>query len=348
MYNPKFNYSDKLVLNLVKIEHNKTLLHSHDLNYNVRYKLAQHIKKIDIFHAAHSLKLEITLKDAEKVVAGNKLLEIEEPRSTILKNLKNTLDFNRSQQAESFGEFDTSVMLHLNKLLMLQWRETWEASFRTFNEKIDDRWDAFVQYADTSMPINKVKEEVDELIEWHKYSIPTIVPIVRAGVITYRLIEISPFIGANRYTISSIVDFMLAKNGHGAKSYISIFKIFDLGEERLLKALHASKLSGEITPWLDTFTSLYANETNSAREEMQGFLSQEEKSKQQPFLNLSKRQLKVLKYLQNVPTIKREDYCHMMEVSTMTAFRDLNDLVRKKLLKIDGKGRGTKYRLASM
>jgi hypothetical protein len=31
----------------------------------------------------------------------------------------------------------------------------------------------------------------------------------------------------------------------------------------------------------------------------------------------------------------------------MTAFRDLKDLVRKKLIKLDGKGRGTKYKLAS-
>jgi hypothetical protein len=31
----------------------------------------------------------------------------------------------------------------------------------------------------------------------------------------------------------------------------------------------------------------------------------------------------------------------------MTAFRDLKDLVRKKLIKMDGEGRGTKYFLSS-
>ena len=75
---------------------------------------------------------------------------------------------------------------------------------------------------------------------------------------------------------------------------------------------------------------------------------EDERAKKQPFLDLNPRQLKVLRYLQNVPYIKREDYCHMMDVSTMTAFRDVNDLVRKKLLKVEGQGRGTKYRLSTM
>ena len=79
-----------------------------------------------------------------------------------------------------------------------------------------------------------------------------------------------------------------------------------------------------------------------------GLLGEEEKrNTSQPFLDLNKRQLKILRYLQNIPTVQRDDYCQMMDVSTMTAYRDLNDLVSKKLIKVEGQGRGTKYKLAS-
>jgi len=37
----------------------------------------------------------------------------------------------------------------------------------------------------------------------------------------------------------------------------------------------------------------------------------------------------------------------MMDVSTMTAYRDLTELMEKKLVKLEGQGRGTKYMLSN-
>ena len=83
------------------------------------------------------------------------------------------------------------------------------------------------------------------------------------------------------------------------------------------------------------------------REEMVKTLNEEDKSSKKPFLDLNKRQLKILRYLQTIPTVKREDYVQMMDVSTMTAYRDLTELMEKKLVKLEGQGRGTKYMLSN-
>ncbi len=348
MYSPKFSYNDKSVQNLVKFENHKTTLQNLDLSYNVRYKLSQRSKSLDIFHLAHILKLDLTLKDAEKLVSTQKLDRVDETRLSILKNFKNALDFNRSSIADTYAELDKPVILHLNKLVLTQWRETWEASFRSFTDKIDERWDSYVQLRDKNLKVNDIDTEIQDLVDWYKYSIPTITPLVRIAVVFLRLIEICPFTAGNKFTITAILDYLMLKNGYGSKIYTSVTRVVDNVEDKFQKAFQIYQKTYDLSFWIDTFIAAFLSDIVNVKEEINGFIVEEEKSKQQPFLNLNKRQLKVLKYLQNVPQIKREDYCHMMEVSTMTAFRDLNDLVRKKLLKVEGQGRGTKYKLASM
>jgi ATP-dependent DNA helicase RecG len=59
---------------------------------------------------------------------------------------------------------------------------------------------------------------------------------------------------------------------------------------------------------------------------------------------LNERQKKAWEYLREKETIATEIYMHLCECSEATALRDLRDMVRKGLLKREGKGRGTYYR----
>jgi predicted HTH transcriptional regulator len=109
-----------------------------------------------------------------------------------------------------------------------------------------------------------------------------------------------------------------------------------------------SKQNFESSLWIERFVKSMARDVEEQKNEIDKQMAEEqEKNAKQPFLDLNKRQLKILKYLQTIPTVKREDYCAMMDVSTMTAYRDLDDLVNKKLIKVEGRGRGTKYMLVS-
>lgn len=329
MYSPSFHYTDKLVLNLVKIENLKTVISLSDLPYSVKQKLTQHAKATDLFHINHIINAELSLKDIEKVVAGTKLQDYDNDKYSIIMNFKQVQDFNRSTDADNFPEFDNSVIIHINKMMLNIWRETWEANYRNFNDKIDERWDTWLRHRDSTITGNQVEALMQELIDWYTFSIPTVSPIVRAAVCMFRMIEIAPFIAANKITLLAMLDYMLLKNGFSSKVYSSPAKIINSFEERLQKNIEATKQANDLSIWIEAFTSLVLQDLLEVRENLTKFVQAEEKSKQQPFLDLNKRQMKILKYLQTVPTIQREDFCQIMEVSTMTAFRDLNDLVRK-------------------
>lgn len=347
MFTPNFNYTDKLVSSLVKLESLRTYLGSLDLSYPIRHKLSMNAKAQDIFHFGHILGLDMTLKDAEKIAGGLRLDSFKDQNAYILSNFRNALEFNRSNIADTYSELDFTVLLHVNKLITSSWRESWDARFRSVSDEFIDK-DEWSTLRDESIDGAQVQNQMIELVEWYKSAAPSITPIVRIGVTLFRMFEVTPYFAGNTLSIIGLADYLLVKNGFAGKVYSSFVRNLDINGSEYKEAFAASKKANDLTFWLETLTQNLIKELTEIKENLGKFTEDEEKSKNQPFLDLNKRQLKVLRYLQSVPMIKREDYCHMMEVSTMTAFRDLNDLVRKKLLKVEGKGRGTKYRLSSM
>ncbi len=347
MFRPNFNYTDKLVTSLVKLENLKAQLASMDFSYPVKHKLSMNAKTQDIFHLGHILGLDMTLKDAEKIAGGLRLDGFKDQNAYILGNFRNALEFNRSNIADTYSEIDFTVLLHVNKLITSSWRESWDSRFRNENDEFVDK-DEWSGLRDISVTGDQVQNSMIELVEWYKSAAPSITPIIRIGITLFRITEVAPYYTANMLSVIGLADYLFVKNGFAGKIYSSFVRNFDLNKAAYKEAFEVSKKANDITYWLEVLSDNLIKELSETREDMSKLNEDDEKAKNQPFLDLNKRQLKVLRYLQTVPMIKREDYCHMMEVSTMTAFRDLNDLVRKKLIKVEGKGRGTKYRLSSM
>ncbi len=347
MYNPIFSYTDRLVNNLVKIEHNKTALQMTDLSYNLRVKLSTYVKALEILYMGNLINKELSFKEAEKIISGQRPTDMDDMSKQILSNFRALIEFNRSEKAANYPELDANIIKQLNGILITQWRDSWDIRFRNLNDRIDSTFDNFAELREIEIKSEAIDAEVDSIIEWYKFTQPALNSIIRLGIVVYRLIELSPFIAANKLSIISIVDYILIKNGLSSKIYSSTTRMFNNAESMLLTGYSMSRRANDLTTWLEAFCDSVAKELVITREDINKFVVEDEKSKQQPFLDLNKRQLKVLKYLQTVQTIKREDYCHMMDVSTMTAYRDLNDLLRKRLIKQEGEGRATKYKLAT-
>lgn len=350
MYEPKYHINDNILNNIVKLETDKQTIENTILTTRTRNKLSQRAKTLDLFHFAHILNINLTLRDAEKVSEGKKVVT-EDIRGILLNNYRNVLEFTRSNISETYVDIDLNIILHLNKILLTEWRETWEAKFRTEGEGVDLTLENWSNYRDESIEPMRVQQELASLIDWYKNSMSKVHNIIRIGIFIEKFIEISPLIFINKLTAVAIADYLLYKNGYVAKSQLSTTRSFDVYEDEYtdawnqIKQNRKSEDSRDITIWIERFTKNLAADMRETKDEMRKSIRDEEKGSKQPFLDLNKRQLKILRYLQTIPTVKREDYVQMMDVSTMTAYRDLAELVEKKLLKIEGQGRGTKYML---
>ncbi len=346
MYQPKYQITNTLLNNIVKSEAIKTEIIKEQITTKTRNYLLRQSKTLDIFHFAHIIGLNLSLKDAEKVATGKRIVT-NDPRGIVLNNLRNILEFNRSGVSDSYVDLDTNILLHLNKIMITDWREDWESKFRTAGESIDLTLENWIDFIDNRIESINIEKELNEVIDWYRGSATKIHPIIRLGTFLHRLIAISPFIFANKLTTIAIADFLFYKHSYVTKAYLPTVKNFDIYEDEYIETWRLNKENGtnDLTLWLERFSRNIAKDLEDVKKDLKRKQNEENKSTKQPFLDLNKRQLKILRYLQTIPTLRREDYVHMMDVSSMTAYRDLNELVQKRLLKVEGKGRGTKYML---
>ncbi len=346
MLEPKFTYNDRIVTRLVKIEANKTAVQLLDLSNSIKAKLQLNAKSHDIFYLAQLLGLEIQTKDAERIVTGSNV-DIQDERLQLLKNFKIVKEFTHSTAVDGYAEVDSPILTQLNRMLLNGVQRTEDLNFRAiYTENTPDKYDDWYELKNKA--IENPEVDLANVIDWYSNSTTTVTPLIRVGIIFYKLLDISPYNYGNKITTIAIVDYLLNKAGLSLKTYTSLAKNIYINFDRFVEAIRLSRNNNDMSAFVETFLDTLNKDLLDVREAVSDMLLDDDKAKKQPFLDLNPRQLKALRYLQTVPSIKREDYCHMMEVSTMTAFRDLNDLVDKNLLKIEGQGRGTKYRLASM
>lgn len=358
MFEPKYNLTHTILNNIIKFEIIKSKLESNKLNEKIVKNLQDREKSINILHIAHLIGINLTIKDAERIAEG-KRLQTEDARGTILTNYRNILEFTRSSIAQSYVDMDTNILLHLNKLLLTDWKETWEAKIRSAGDNFDSSFDNWLELRDKEINAEDVTDELSKVIEWYKMTQTKIHPIIRVGIFIYRLVRLAPFNNLNKLTFIAVSDYMLYKNNYLSTTYLPISRNFDIYEDEYFESWNNAiqgKFNQEtgkveeredMTLWLERFTRNLSSDILEVREYLSRQSLEDEKSVKQPFLDLNKRQLKILRYLQTIPTVKREDFVQMMGVSTMTAYRDLDDLVGKKLLKVEGNGRGTRYMLST-
>ncbi len=345
MQESSFSISNKLLNAIVKIESIKTALEVAPPVYNVRSKLTQRSKALNLFHLSHMLGMGLTLRDAERLAEGRKL-ELPADKLSVLNNFRNVLEYNRAGLNEQVTDIGFSLLLHLNKIVLTDWRETWDVRFRAEGDKLDTADDWF-SFRDINYQLANIENDLRELFEWFMTDGSKINRVIAIGIVIYRLVEIMPFAAGNKLTILALGDYLLFQAGYADRTYLPVVRNFDIHMDEYAEGWSYAKRNQDITLWIERFALAMAKDLQENKVEVDQYLAEEEKGTKQPFLELNKRQLKVLRYLQTIPTLGREDYCQMMDVSTMTAFRDLNDLVRKKMLKIEGRGRATKYMLSN-
>ena len=173
--------------------------------------------------------------------------------------------------------------------------------------------------------------------------------ILRAGVAHLWFVTLHPFEDGNGRIARAIADMALARSEKTPQRFYSMSA--QIREERndYYDTLEATQKGGlDITPWLDWFLSCLGRAFDRANETMAGVLGQAtfwEKHRKTPF---NERQRLMLNRLLNgfEGKLTSSKWAKIAKCSQDTAGRDIDDLVKKRVLKKDtAGGRSTSYSL---
>lgn len=345
MASTDYTITNKILNNILRFEKAKYKVEE-TLGEEKLLKEIEGEKKLNnLFHVGHLLGINSSFREIESIVKSKKPF-LNDPNAKLIINFFSATEFIKNTIKSNYAFLDINFITQLNRLLLNNFKTIQESKLRDSGEAVDKSNDDWSELRDLSVTSAYVRPRLAAVIDTYKQGESRVYPLLNLGVFLYQLVRVCPFVSGNKISILTALEYIFILSKITSTDYLSLIKVIDTNEEAFVETwFKASTNKDNLTDWLELFIEKVAMEIETVSENLEKKKKILTKTQKQPFLRLNERQLKILRYLQNIPSLKRDEYCEMMGISTMTAYRDLEDLVKKKLLKTEGKSRGTRYLL---
>ena len=204
-------------------------------------------------------------------------------------------------------------------------------------------------------PSNAVRPEMRNFLDWFNATKDsgTVDGILRAGLAHVWFESIHPFEDGNGRVGRAIIDMALAQDAHIPYRLHGMSVELRQRQAGYYEALNqAQRGTGDVTEWLAWFTETFADSCHVSAKLIDDALIRARFWGQHKNVELNERQRKALNKLLEAGPGKFEGgmtprkYVALSRVTSLTASRDLAELVNKGLLVRAGAGRSTHYNLA--
>lgn len=200
-------------------------------------------------------------------------------------------------------------------------------------------------------PAYQLDQEMINFLSWWEQSLGKIDGLIRAGIAHFFFVTIHPFEDGNGRIARALTDMALAQDDDLDKRYYSFSEQIVSSKQAYYQVLEkAQQVDTDITEWLVWFANCF-NESLSASGNLLESIFTKVNFWQKHFnIELSSHQKKVINKLLDVGKVNFQGslttrkYVSLTKVSRATAYREINDLLKKGILKQNhGKGRSASY-----
>jgi len=197
---------------------------------------------------------------------------------------------------------------------------------------------------------DRLKAEMKEFLKWYNGK-DALDPVFKAAVAHLWFVTIHPFDDGNGRIARAIADQALARSEHSAQRFYSMSA--QIRKERnayydMLEATQKGNL--EITPWLEWFLGCLDRAFDGAEDILSSVLTKARFWEQHAGVSFNDRQRKVLNRMLDgfEGKLTSSKWAKLAKCSQDTAGRDIDDLVKRRILVKDSAGgRSTSYSLVT-
>jgi len=201
-------------------------------------------------------------------------------------------------------------------------------------------------------PGERVGAEMRQFLSWWASSLKSEDGLLRAGMAHFYFVTIHPFEDGNGRIARALTDMALAQDEKLGTRYYSLSSQIMEERDEYYHVLEACSKGNEITGWLAWFLGCYARAVEGTEKLIANVLAKAEFWQRHGQTEASQRQRKVINRLLDAGRggfeggLTTRKYVSMANVSRATAFREIQDLVKKGMFRANpGKGRSTSYDL---
>jgi hypothetical protein len=344
MYTPVLDVTHKMVHHIVQTEQSIQEIKNTPLTAKARKRLLERMNGENLHNIGKLLGCEASFKESEKIAKGQALVSQGSPEM-MLANFRSTTDFIYSSSNDEYMSLSPSLLIHLNKLLTKNVFDSWESGrFRNLSDEVKTDYDKWYIGNKRSLKDLDLQQHFYEVLDWFSESRFYIHPLIKIGCVIYEMFHIYPFVAGNQITILATAELLFEKSRLSLEGLLPIARSFVLYEDDYLESLAVCRDNkDDQTLWIEKFIRGISLDVASLKNETVRIEEEKIKKKKKKLLDLNSRQLKLIRHLKHNKKIKRKEYVKMMGISTMTAYRDINELVERNILQSKGGGRSTHY-----
>jgi len=343
MFDPQFSITNKILTYISKIEAAEEVIRHSPLLplWEKQFKEDAIIRSV--YHGTHIEGNMLAKDDAKNLLAGKDVIGRPRDIQEII-NYRKVIDFIDEEAKRKIEKITELLIKKLHRIItdkILFPEQTGE--YRIKQVIIRNSATGEITFRPPA-PI-EVPFLMREFIYWLNKENQDIHPVLKAGITHHELVRIHPFIDGNGRVARVLATLILFLGGYDIRRFFSLEEYYDKDAASYYHNLQKAS-QGDLTAWLEYFTFGASVEFEKIKEKILK-LSKDVKLKekiggQQIFL--TERQVKLIEYIQDVGYIQNKMFVTLFpDISEDTVLRDLQDLIKKGIIKKVGSTKSARY-----
>ena len=331
-FSPKFTIALKINKALVEIERVRGFLDAVNLKDDW---IADMQKKALILESHHSTHIEgtaLSLEQAKDILEGREVKGADQDDKKELLNYKQAMNF----VSKYLGKDDPvteGLVREMHKILVKGVRggQADPGNYRKIQNYVVNSRTKEVIYTPPA-PLD-VPHLMREFVDWMNKA-EDVSPLLVAGIAQFQFVHVHPFIDGNGRTARLLSTLILYKTGYDFKRLFTISEFYDKNRPAYYQAIQSVRKNGmDMTAWLEYFVEGLKSQMAEIQKKGEKLIKQDTQLQKIKKIGLNKRQEKAVRRLILKDTLSVNEYQFVASCIRRTAQRDLEDLIKKKVVK---------------
>lgn len=344
MFEPQYTITTNILYNISRIEAVEEVIKHAPILPLWEKKFKEEAVVRAVYHGTHLEGNQLNMDDARDVLQGKDVIARPRDIQEVI-NYRKLIDFIDEEAKRNIEKVTEQLILKLHTLVVSNILPPEQSGeYRTKQVVIRNSETGDVTFRPP--PAIEVPFLMREFTHWlNKVTKEEMHPIIKAGIAHHELVRIHPFVDGNGRVARSMSTLIMLLGGYDIRRFFSLEEFYDKDAASYYHNLQKAS-SGDLISWLEYFTKGASIEFGKVKEKILK-LSKDAKLKEKfggQQIYLTERQMKLLEYVQEIGYIQNKMFSSVFpDVSEDTVLRDIQDLVKKGIVKKVGSTKGARY-----
>ncbi|MDO9027472.1 MAG: Fic family protein, partial [Candidatus Roizmanbacteria bacterium] len=336
--------TNKILINISKIEAAEEVIKNSPLLPLWEKQFKEEALIRSVYHGTHLEGNILHKDDAKDILKGKDVIGRPRDIQEII-NYRKVIEFIDDEAKKKIDKITELLIKKLHRILTDKILTTNElGEYRT--KQVIIRNSATGEVTFRPSPPIEVPFLMREFTYWlNRDDRDRLHPVLKAGIAHHELVRIHPFLDGNGRVSRVLATLILFLGGYDIRRFFSLEEYYDKDAITYYQNLQKAS-AGDLSSWLEYFTLGAGIEFEKIKEKILK-LSKDVKLKERfggQQIYLTERQMKMIEYVQEVGYIQNQTFRDVFpEVSEDTVLRDLQDMIKKGLIKKIGSTKSARY-----